>query len=607
MGHRLWILAFVLLALAGCQHAQTRAQSEDEGERDKNGDVETVGDATDVGNAEPIPVSGVGLVVDLDGTGGSPPPGGFRGILEKELQTHGDNPKEVLASPNNAMVMVSALIPPGAHKGDPIDVEITLPPQSRTTSLRGGHLRECLLYNYDSTGNIAKSFNLNYQGANALKIGHVLAKAEGRVLVGFGDGDEGARLKQGRVWGGGRCYIDRPFYLVLKKGRQRGVVTQKAAERVNETFHGPYRGAPTDLAVAEPDVVFLKVPQQYRPNLPHFLRVVRLIPLGEAPAAGGPYRQRLEQQLLDPAHAVTAALRLEALGGDSVDALQKGLKSSHPLVRFCAAESLAYLGSKTCAEELARLAAQQPVLRSYCLTALASLDESITRSKLAELLAVPDQETRYGAFRALRALDEHDPVTRGELINNSFWLHRVVPDAPALVHLTCSRRAEVVLFGHEPCLVPPFSFRAGEFTVTAGRDDDRCTISRFSVNHGTRQEQCPLKLDDVLRTLAELDGAYPDVVDLLRQAGTCHSLTCPVAVDALPQEASVFELAKRGAADPEFLKTDQEILNARDDFGATPTLFDRGAARRSPPLFPKDPETPPQDRKAGDDRKTAER
>ena len=50
-------------------------------------------------------------------------------------------------------------------------------------------------------------------------------------------------------------------------------------------------------------------------------------------------------------------------------ALKQGLQSKHPLVRFCSAEALAYLGSPACADELARAVKQQPYLRAYALTA----------------------------------------------------------------------------------------------------------------------------------------------------------------------------------------------------------------------------------------------
>ncbi len=595
MNHRAWVLGAALLGVCGCAHGnweywswarekQTRLQAAEEGDKDAEAkrehhyDVKTIGDATTVGNAQAVAVSGVGLVVGLEGTGGDPPAGGFRIFLEHQLQQENvENVKEVLASPDTSLVLISGAIPPGAHKGDRFDVEVTLPPQSKTTSLRGGYLRKCFLFNYDTTKNLLP----NYEGANRLLLGHPVAEAEGPLLVGFGDGDENAKLKTARMWGAGQAKISRPFYLIFNNDQQRAPVVQRAADRINETFRGPYHAIGGDLAVAKTKTyLVLGVPPQYKYNLPRYLRVVRLIPM-EVPADQSPYRKMLQEDVLDPAHTVTAALRLEALGTDSIPALKAGLESPHPLVRFTCAEALAYLGSPACGEALADLAVHAPALRAFSLTAMASLDEAICHVKLRELLASPGAETRYGAFRALRALDERDPAVQGEHLNESFWLHRVAPDSTPLVHLATSQRAEIVLFGEEPVLVPPFSFLAGEFTVTAAKGDDRCTLCRLSVRHGTRRRQCSLKLQEVLHNLADMGAMYPEVVELLRQAGKYQCLNCPVAVDALPEGVSVYDLARDGVRHQDNLLTadDQEILRARDEFGATPTLYDRGSRK----------------------------
>src|SRR5439155_1535006 len=83
-----------------------------------------------------------------------------------------------------------------------------------------------------------------------------------------------------------------------------------------------------------------------------------------------------------------------------------------------------------------------------------SLDEMICQEKLAELMTSTSAETRYGAFRALRLVNEREPVLKGELLNESFWLHRVVPESSPMVHISSSHRAEVVIFGKDPTVVP---------------------------------------------------------------------------------------------------------------------------------------------------------
>src|SRR5438067_13587190 len=80
-------LAVLLLALAGCTHnlvPTERAQRGEDGDHDRYG-VKTVGDVCTFSNADPVPVSGIGLVEGLDGTGSPAPPGAYRQALEQDL------------------------------------------------------------------------------------------------------------------------------------------------------------------------------------------------------------------------------------------------------------------------------------------------------------------------------------------------------------------------------------------------------------------------------------------------------------------------------------------------------------------------------------------
>jgi flagellar basal body P-ring protein FlgI len=162
-----------IVALAGCVSPQTRMQSAEESEREKDLDVHNVGEVTEVANVKPTQVSGVGLVTHLGGTGHTPP-GQYRTMLEKYLlQNKIENPKAILDSPECALVLVNAWIPAGARKGDPLDLEVTLPPGSKATSLHGGYLQEFVLRDYNRTHNI----NPDFSGADRLLQGHIRAKA----------------------------------------------------------------------------------------------------------------------------------------------------------------------------------------------------------------------------------------------------------------------------------------------------------------------------------------------------------------------------------------------------------------------------------------------
>ncbi len=358
------VLGGLLAILGGCMSVdQPRYQAADEPEPDRYA-VETIGEKTSVGNAEPMPVGGVGLVEGLEGTGGEPPNDENRARLEEMLRKKGVREiKKLLNSADVALVLISGVIPPGTRKGDPVDLDVRIPRGSPATSLRGGVLRHCLLTNYSTTQQLTQGRN-----GQGLIEGHKVVEAAGPVLVGLGDGDDGSRLKVGRIWGGGKARIDLPYSLVLNGEHQFASMAKLISDRINQTFLGHTRTSRgTSVAMPHVDtggaIIALTVPSQYRQNLPRFLRVVRLIPLRE-PGAGGPegnpneavsYRQKLQDDLRDPARCVVSALRLEALGNSALPQLKDVLKQSRsPLVRFCCAETLTYLGSPPVRKNWAR-------------------------------------------------------------------------------------------------------------------------------------------------------------------------------------------------------------------------------------------------------------
>src|SRR5262249_18702 len=111
---------------------------------------------------------------------------------------------------------VSAVIPPGVRKGDMVDVEVTVPPMSKVSSLRGGYLVDTLLYNYE----FARNLSAAHANSDKAFIGHPVARAEGALLVGFGEGDGGGGAGRGRGGGGRRG--GRGFFPGAKEGSAEG-------------------------------------------------------------------------------------------------------------------------------------------------------------------------------------------------------------------------------------------------------------------------------------------------------------------------------------------------------------------------------------------------
>jgi flagellar basal body P-ring protein FlgI len=557
-------LALAAVAV-GCTKNQFRLPT---GDNDKEPEVQTVGAVSTVWGARQVRVYGVGVVQGLAGTGATAQPGELRRQALRELKRRGvDKAEEFLAQPSVAVVVVSALIPPGARKGDPVDVAVELEATDQATSLRGGELLECDLCEMADAAQLSKS------GATGALKGKILARAEGPILTNLADGGDKSVHRRGRVWGGGRVLHERNFALLLTADHQDVRTAKAVADRVNERFFGALTGAGhgglRGMAEAKNNSgVSLRIHEAYRHNWPRFLRVVRQLPLREPTGGRVAYQKQLAEELLDPAKTVVAALKLEALGVDGAKAeLRKGLESTSPLVRFCSAEALAYLGDPACAKPLAGLIREEPRFRAFGLTALASLDEAACRAELGQLLNEPSAECRYGAFRALFTLQANDPAIPGEFLNESFHLHQVAPEGPALVHLSTSFRAEVVVFGPSPELLPPFSLQAGpDFLLTANEDDPsrQCFIARISARTGVQRAACSTRLVDVIQQLGKLGATYPDVVELLQQASRGKNLSAPLAIDALPQAPSVFSLAQDGL---------EEGDGGDVEMGATPNLF----------------------------------
>jgi len=580
------IVAAAMIALSGCMKERTsRLQMEEDNDKPL---VRTVGDVADIQSAGGVPVSGIGLVVGLDGTGGGVPPGNYRQMAEEYLKRNKiDNAKDWLDSPNNAVVLISAEIPAGSRRGDRVNIEVTLPPGSKVKSLRGGYLLETSLATYATQSQVRNYLEQTTDvkpvntGDSLLK-GHSLVAAEGPLHVALKDKENSDResgdtiesgMRRGFVWKGGRTKSDQPYYLILNPQNQLYRISITVADRINETFHGP--GTPEKIAVARSkETVVVTIPPHARGNPAHFLRVVRMIPIDRVDDA---YRRRLEEQVMQPETCLSAALRLEALGRDTIPVLMNALKQSpYPLVRFAAAESLAYLGEPIAAQELAKLAEEHPSLQGLSLTALSSLDEAASNFALLELLASEQPEVRYGAFRALRELDPRGDTSRGLLMNKSFWLHPLAPKSTPLVHLLTGNRAEVVVFGQKAQLVGPFSLRAGpDLILTAKAGDTKCTISRFAVNKSERIEQCSLSIVEIVRTMAEMGALYEDVAQMLMQARDTKALTCDLAIDALPKHVPVQKLAQNAHVDKKMENEAELLKSSTQEQAEPPSVFDR--------------------------------
>ncbi len=535
----LWGLLFTV-GLTGCAEIiNFRSQTPDEDEIIdlENNAVETdyLAKMITIAGTQAMEVKGVGLVTGLDGTGGDPPPSIYRSWLLDDMRRRKvRNPNQILRDPNTALVVVRAYIPPVVKKGDEFDVEIALPPNSDATSLRGGWLMECLL-----------TEQAIVPGRRLLK-GHTWATAKGAVLVSAAseeDSDVSTLLKRGRVLGGGKSRKERTLGVYLQSKYISFRNARRVENRINQRFFGYKHGQRKGLATAKTDeYIQLDVQENYKNNHARYLQVVRQIAFRENTVQERERLVRLQEEMMYPPQAAISALRLEAIGKNAVPYLKQVLQDSPSLeVRFYAAEALAYLGDNSGAETLIQAAREERAFRVFALAALSIIDDTVSYYGLRQLINEESVELRVGAVRALCELDENDQFIRGDQLNDQFTL-RVLPcSAEPLVHLTRSQLSEIIIFGDEQRMQTPVALTAGpHIMVNARAGDDTITVSRFKIGEPDEKKTVSTRVADVVRAVADLGASYPDVAQMLAQAGVQYNLPGRLEVDSLPQAGRVY-------------------------------------------------------------------
>lgn len=571
-----WMLVFVM---AGCNGLDIRSQSPETSDEEAGGSTRLIGDMTVPFGLYPVQAESVALVTNLPGTGSNPAPSPERAELIEDMQRRGViNPNQVLASPTTDLVLVQGWLRPGIQKGDRFDIEVRVQSRSENRGLRGGWLMSTRLRQLAVLG-------------GSLHEGSLMALAEGAILVDPSAETGDIERSRGRVLGGGVSLIDRELGLVIRPGYQNVLYSQRIGDAINRRFHSFTQGVQEGVAKPKTeDFITLAVHPRYKDNIERYMRVIRALPLSEAPRQEAARLKLLERQLLDPITASSASIRLEALGNKGTPILLKGLESPEAEVRFYSAEALAYLDESAAAEPLGVLARDVPAFRAFALAALSAMDDYSAYDALVALLPSPSAETRYGAFRALWAMNPNDALVRGEQANDQFSYHVLDVEGPPMIHFTRSYRAELVLFGAEQRFSTPLLLDAGAEILVKSIDDEHVSVTRFAVDQRDEKRVVSPRVDDVIRAIIELGGSYPDVVQALQQAKAENKLASRLEIDAIPKAGRRYwrdgadEPATEGEGQPpaEQDPLDQVAVSTPlSELFAPPQTADEGVVRAS--------------------------
>jgi hypothetical protein len=368
--------------------------------------------------------------------------------------------------------------------------------------------------------------------------GSVDSLAQGDVLVDavFEGSHDRVLETRGRILGGGVSLTSRELGLALSKNDASIRMSTLIGKAINQRFHTMDAGVKKGVATPQRDnYLELTIAPRYKHNLARYLRIIRNIAVRENPVDRTARMQLLERKLLEPTTCALASLQLEAIGGEAVLALKRGLESRDPEVRFYSAEALAYLDKPEAAAPLAEAAKNESAFRWHALTALSTMTHVTALDGLSQLLHVSSVETRYGAFRALRTRNVGDPTTKGEVLDKKFRYHVIPTTGEPLVHVTRTRMPEVVVFGHEQRLIGTKVLRAGKRIQITPLENGDLRAGRYDPGQETVYETFPPELDKLIRIVVKLGGGYADVIQCLQEARQTGCLAGRLAVEAMPR------------------------------------------------------------------------
>ncbi|HYE03477.1 MAG TPA: flagellar basal body P-ring protein FlgI [Phycisphaerales bacterium] len=457
---RAWWLGVVCVGLAaasGCGGGKAKPRAEgrrvDPVVRDIPAPLRgTIGAESTIRGIDPVLVSGLGVVVGLNGTGGGELHPAVQATMERELARNGVGrgapgpmgdagitPRQMLRDPNVAVVIVEAAIPPGAPEDHRFDVRVRTLPGSSVTSLEGG-----TLWTTELRIGPASAF-----GAYKTR---VLAEARGPIFINpfaepGAEGEDAVTRTVGRVLAGGRVTDPLRLELVLDNtshARARSVVSA-----INTRFpEGPGDEGPTAHG-RNAESIAVRVPRAYAARPAEFVQLLRCTRIDQAypQEVAKRYVEALKQR---PELAEDLSWCLQAVGKPALPFLAELYAYPEALPRMAALRAGARLGDHRVVEDLKEMALAGPgVFREEAVRLLGDLPHNPrVEMALREIVEAPGLDMKVAAYEALSKRGDAliGQVAVGDERRPSFLIE-TVPTRDRLVYVTQQGQPRIVLFG----------------------------------------------------------------------------------------------------------------------------------------------------------------
>lgn len=376
----------------------------------------TIASQATLQRAQPVLVSGYGLVVGLNGTGGGDIEPRVAQTMERMLGLNGVGknsdalvgtplegmtPREVLRSRDVAVVVVYAAVIPGAPVGAQFDCFVSAVNRAPEVSLEGG-----MLWTSDLQMGPASTFGTAKT--------RVIARAHGPVFINpFSEPGkhDGMARADGRVLSGGIVVNPLPLELVLDN--ESHTKARAIAEAINNRFPERSGEGPTARGRTA-RIIDIVVPAAYRERGQEFLNL--LVHVQTDPSLPQEYAHRYVETLKQqPALADELCWCLQALPQRAAVSFIRELYDSPELApKMAALRAGAALDDPLAQPALKQLAISGPTtVRTEAIGLLGKLSAGPTVDQtLREFLASDDFGVRVAAYEALSSRAEKDVMRR---------------------------------------------------------------------------------------------------------------------------------------------------------------------------------------------------
>jgi hypothetical protein len=549
----------------------------------------TIGAETTLRGIEPVLVSGFGIVVGLNGTGGNAnldpavqstmerelARGGVGIAPDRELDRRGVSPAQFLRDKNVAVVIVEAAIAPATPKGTTFDVRVRALPNSEVTSLEGG-----TLWTTDLRIGPATPF----EGYKT----HLLAQARGPIFVNaFADptGGDAVSRTVGRVIGGGSVFEPLRIQMVLDNESHSRARSILAA--TNTRFpEGRYDEGP--IAVGrDGSSLAIRVPYEYRDDPQEFIRLLQATRIDQSLPQEWACRY-VEELKTQPELAEPLSWCLRALGDMSVRSGCLHPMYEYPEIgpRLAALEAGAELGDARVVPYLKELADAAP--SSIRAASIDLMGDMVSNPQvglaLRQQLDAQELDIRVAAYEALAK--RGDPLIERRTVGIDpsrprFYLD-LVPARRPLIYVTQQGQPRIVLFGGRPIGDSQEPLRLKRPLLVSAWNN-RLMLSAESANDPIRlfyaperkgrpvepvQIQAADKLIEMIVLMAHqttpddpapgLDMTFSEVVGALYEIQKQHGIDADFATEADRLGAEVYQASRGTVVEDRPLTTEGE-------------------------------------------------